>query len=60
MHTLQLHVLLLPTHTYRAQDTLGELLKELEQHSDTIRFYAMTNILAVHSQADGEGVLYSP
>lgn len=35
-----------------AQDTLGELLKELEQHSSTVRFYAMTNILAVHSQSE--------
>eukprot|EP00731_Ephydatia_muelleri_P026917 Em0018g1017a len=35
-----------------AQDTLGELLKELEQHSNTVRFYAMTNILAVHSQSE--------
>ena len=37
----------------RTEDTLGELLKEIEAHSGTVKFEAMANIIAVHSQAEG-------
>ena len=37
----------------RTEDTLGELLKEIEAHSGSVRFEAMANIIAVHSQAEG-------
>ena len=39
--------------TCRAEDAIGELLKEVQQHSATTRFDAMANIIAVHSQSDG-------
>ena len=38
----------------RTEDALGELLREIERHSSSVRFEAMANILAIHCQSDGE------
>ena len=38
----------------RTEDALGELLREIERHSSSVRFEAMANILAVHCQSEGE------
>ena len=32
---------------------MGELLKEIEHHHDSVHFEAMANIIAIHSQAEG-------
>ena len=37
----------------RTEDALGELLREIERHSSSVRFEAMANILAIHCQSDG-------
>ena len=41
------------THTCRTEDALGELLREIHQHSHSVRFDAMTNIIANHCQSEG-------
>ncbi len=38
----------------RTEEALGELLKEIQQHSATVRFDAMANIIAVHSQSSSK------
>ena len=38
----------------RTEETLGELLKEIQQHPNTVRFDAMANIIAVHCQSEGK------
>ena len=35
------------------EDALGELLKEINQHCHSVRFEAMTNIIAQHCQSEG-------
>ena len=35
---------------------MGELLKEIRQHSRAVRYEAMANIIAVHCQSEGEWV----
>lgn len=37
---------------------MGELLKEMEQHTGSVRFEAMANIISVHSQSDGKTPLH--
>lgn len=39
---------------YRTEDALGELLREIERHSSSVRYEAMANILAIHCQSEGE------
>ena len=39
---------------YRTEDALGELLREIERHSSSVRFDAMANIVAVHCQSEGK------
>lgn len=46
----------IPSNYRRTEDTLGELLKEIETHSATVRFEAMANIIAVHSQSEGRDI----
>ena len=38
----------------RTEETLGELLKEIQQNAASVRFDAMANIIAVHCQSEGE------
>ena len=38
----------------RTEQTLGELLKEIQQHLGAVRFDAMANIIAVHCQSESE------
>ena len=40
--------------SYRTEEALGELLKEIQQHAATVRFDAMANIVAVHCQSEGD------
>ncbi|XP_064393704.1 protein VAC14 homolog isoform X2 [Halichondria panicea] len=41
------------------EEALGELLKEIQQHSATVRFDAMANIIAVHSQSSSELIQFT-
>lgn len=41
---------------YRTEDALGELLKEIRQHSHAVRYEAMANIVAAHCQSEGQWV----
>ena len=43
----------LPHVPYRTEEALGELLREIERHSSSVRYEAMANILAIHSQCEG-------
>ena len=38
---------------YRTEDALGELLREIERYSSSVRYDAMANILAIHCQSEG-------
>lgn len=39
---------------YRTEDALGELLKEIRQHSHAVRYEAMANVIATHCRSEGE------
>ena len=48
----------LPHVPCRTEEALGELLREIERHSSSVRYEAMANILAIHSQCEGTCTLY--
>ena len=53
--TLKLFFIHHHTHCHsRTEDALGELLKEIEAHPATVRFEAMANVIALHSQSEGK------
>jgi vacuole morphology and inheritance protein 14 len=41
------------------EDALGELLREIERHSSSVRFEAMANILAVHCQSEDKCIQFT-
>jgi len=47
-------VIFIPCLPCRTEETLGELLKEIQQHPAAVRFDAMANIIAVHCQSESE------
>ena len=46
---------LMPVLSPRTEDTLGELLKEINAHHQGVRYEAMANIIANHCQSEGTG-----